>query len=350
MGITIVGLEPRHLPALVRFSQRTWQRPATLEFCRWRYLEAPSHQAYLALRGDECLAFVSVFTRPYRIAEDSATFLETADWHCLPELRLSGIGIRLMRRVMEGAAPIVAVGGSADTLGLLPRLGWQRVGQTTEFALGLGARALHTALAAGGLAQVGRALGAWLTNFVPYRGPAPPGCEALPVAGVGLEFQALYAGRLCCNTVPLPMVDQLAWLARGLSGARRLLAIDYRCEGATLGWSLLRLETHGDREAVLLELFAPTADLPMRAWMVAEAVRQAAAAGASRVRAQTSCPALESALRRNGFAERFRWPVHVSHARGSSTPGPHHFCLNTGDAALLPYPPGRPASSAGNAA
>ena len=349
MGIRIVSLEREHLPALVRFSQRTWQRPASLEFCRWRYLEAPCHKAHVALRGDECLAFVSVFSRPYRLGENAVSCLETADWYCLPELRLSGIGIRLMRRVMEEPAPIFAVGGSADTLRLLPRLGWQRLGETTEFALGLGARAIQTAFGASSVRGVGRVLGAWLTKSWPRRLLAPPGCKAVSIEGIP-KLEALYAGRLCCNTVPLPISDQLAWLAGGHPGARRFVAFDYRRDDAPLGWSLLRLGAGGEREASLLELFAPFADLPLRAWMVAEAVAMAAAAGASWIRAQTSCPGLQAALRETSFAERARCPVHVWHARASSVPGPLHFCLNTGDAALLPYPPGGPASSAGNAA
>jgi hypothetical protein len=84
--------------------------------------------------------------------------------------------------------------------------------------------------------------------------------------------------------------------------------------------------------------------------MVADAARQAAAAGAVRIRAQTSCLALQGALRKNRFSERSRSPIHIWLARGSSAPGPLHFCLNTGDAALLPYPPGGPLSSAGSAA
>jgi len=344
-----VGLEPRHLPALVRFSQRTWERPATLEFCRWRYLEAPYHKARIALRGDDCLAFLSVFSRPYRFGDASLTCLETADWFCLPELRLSGLGIRLMRQVMEEPAPIVAVGGSPDTLRLLPRLGWQQVGETTDFELVLGAQAIRSALASARLKEVGRALGSWITTAWPRHVPAAPGCEAVPVEGVP-TLQDLYAGPLCCNTVPLPMTDQLAWLGRGQLGARRLLAIDYRRDGTRLGWALLRIDAAGQHEAALLELFAPPADPSLLAGMVVEAARQAAAAGAVRIRAQTSCPGLQAALRKNHFGERSRSPIHIWHARGSSAPGPLHFCLNTGDAALLPYPPGGPLSSTGSAA
>jgi hypothetical protein len=347
-AVRIVGLEREHLPALVRFSLRTWRRPASLEFCRWRYLEAPYHKAHVALRGEECLGFLSVFSRPYRLGKQALSCLETADWYCLPELRLSGIGIRLMRRVMEEPAPIFAVGGSPDTLRLLPRLGWQRLGETSEFDLVLRARAVGTAYGASGVKEAGRALGAWLTRRRPRRPPAPPRCEAVRVEGFP-RLEPLYAGRLCCDTVPLPMSDQLAWLAREVPGARRFAALDFRRDGATFGWSLLRLERSGDREASLLELFAPEADAPSLSWMVGEAVALAADSGASRIRAQTSCPGVQAALREARFAERARWPVHAWRALQAAAPGSLHFCLNTGDAALLPYSSG-PVSRAGSAA
>lgn len=342
MSLRIVALEPEHLAAVARFSERTWERPRTPEFARWRYVDPPGHRAFLALLGNECLAMLSVFSRPYRLGPESITCLETADWYCLPELRLSGLGIRLMRRAMEEPHPIVAVGGSADTLRLLPRLGWQCIGEATVFVLRLdGAMADLGFARRGGATALVRGLWAGLaTGWLGLpRVPVPPGCEAVLVESPGPGLEALYSGPIPWGMVPLPVRDQLAWLGRGCRGSRRLATIYFRREGKLIGWSLLRLDAAGGGlEARLLDLFTPEADPKLCAWMVAAAIGHASAAGAASITAQASCPILQDALRRSRFVEKSRWPIHVWRLRSPLPSGPLHFCLNTGDAALLPYP------------
>lgn len=338
MSVQIVAFESAHLPLVARFSEKVWQRPRTPAFVRWRYLEAPRHKTLLALAGQECVAILSVFSRAYREGEASTLCRETADWYCLPELRLSGLGIRLMKRAMDEPGPIVAVGGSADTQRLLPRLGWQRVGEAADLVLSLGGAWLGRVPTRGGPKVLVRGLVADLGTFLsgPPRIPTPDAWLAVPVERPGPELEALYSGTIPWSMVPLPALDQLAWLEHAFAGSRRLATLYFRCENRLVGWSLLRLDARDSREALLLDLFAPEADPALRAWMVAATVTHAAATGASGIRARSSCPMLQQALRRNQFVETSRWPIHVWRPREPPV-GPLHFCFNTGDAALLPY-------------
>ena len=324
MGIRIVTLGPEHLPAVVAFSEKTWDRPRRPEFCRWRYLDAPFHRTLLAMRGSECVALLSAFTAPYRMAGASSTCLETADWFCLPELRTSGLGIRLMRAVMEEPHPIVAVGGSTDTLRLLPRLGWKRVGDASRFVRWLGS---------------GRVV-RWLARI--WRGTtAPPGGSAEApgrVAELDGELNALYAEKTECGMVPLPLAERMRWIGDGMVG-RRLAVLSFRIDGRLRGWSLVRLDiTCPAREALIIELFAPSGEASLYPWMVAETWRLAASAGCRKVVARTSCPNLRAALRGSLFQERLVIPVHVWPARNSVPPGPLHLGSHTADSPLRPYP------------
>src|SRR6266853_1723044 len=87
----IVPFRPAHLPAVIRFAERTWRWQQSDAFYRWRFVEAPA-EMLLAVRGDECLAMISLFKRTYRVDAGQQTFAETFDWYSLPGLRSSGLG------------------------------------------------------------------------------------------------------------------------------------------------------------------------------------------------------------------------------------------------------------------
>src|SRR5262245_21701246 len=122
MAIEIRPLTSECLPAVRRFCESTWpQRPHSDRFYRWRYLESPAHRAVLAMRTvNECVALVCAFELRYWFGDESVSCLETFDWHCLPSLRGSGLGIRVIQHLMAAGQPLIAVGGSDDTRALLP--------------------------------------------------------------------------------------------------------------------------------------------------------------------------------------------------------------------------------------
>src|SRR3989449_1750090 len=131
-----------YLKAVIRFSENTWARPQTEAFYRWRYLECPSQIGLLALDDGECLAMVWAFVQSYQVGPRRLNGLETFDWFCLPELQGSGLGVRVMQAMMNRPEFIIAAGGTADTLKLLPRLKWRPHGELVKFTLPLGGAAL----------------------------------------------------------------------------------------------------------------------------------------------------------------------------------------------------------------
>src|SRR5438477_6189454 len=99
--VSIVPFELRHLPAVRLFSQKNWRRPRHDAYFDWRYIEAaPFSRLFLALREEACVGMLFALRKRYRIGGREARCLEVFDWHSLPEVRGSGVGVRLMRAMM----------------------------------------------------------------------------------------------------------------------------------------------------------------------------------------------------------------------------------------------------------
>src|SRR5690606_1611132 len=108
------------LPALRRFAEQVWHRPRSDAFHRWRYLDsAPFHDVWLAVRDGECLAMEVAIRRPWHIGPETVTIREVFDWYALPAYRNAGLGVRVMQALMKEPVPLLLVGGSRDTQGLL---------------------------------------------------------------------------------------------------------------------------------------------------------------------------------------------------------------------------------------
>jgi hypothetical protein len=142
--MTKIKIEPLSevtLPAMARFSAKVWKRPNSPEYFAWRY-GRPDACTTLVIYHDaaEILATVSGFHATYKLQGKSVGMLETCDWYCRPDLRGSGLGIRIMTALMKhGDRPIIALGGSKDTLSLLPRMGFSKVGTGTKLFFPLSA-------------------------------------------------------------------------------------------------------------------------------------------------------------------------------------------------------------------
>ena len=122
---------------MIAFARKVFNRPVPDSFYEWLFTEAPDLIGLLSFDRDTCIAMNWAFRRRYRIGNACRVFLETFDWYCMPEYRGSGTGVALMREFMNMRLPITAVGGSSDTLKLLPRLKWKRVADVAMFQLPL---------------------------------------------------------------------------------------------------------------------------------------------------------------------------------------------------------------------
>lgn len=338
LAVRTTSFAPEHLPLLRRFAERVWRRPRSEAFYRWRYLQSPTFRAFLALRDGECVALLCAFARPYRLGGEQRTCVEIHDWYCLPELRASGLGVQLVRLAMGGPDPIVAVDGTQDTVSLLPRLGFRVFATATDYILPLAGSALARRIGAPpALARAAFELGPrWW--FRPRARRRPRAGRVVPVAGAGPELEALYAGATGYGTLPLWEGEHFAWLTSGFPGAGHFVPLYFVEVGKLRGWGVVRAyESTGERQATLVELFAPQPDVALYTWMVSEASACAAAFRPVWIRAQTTCPVLGAALRANRFLATGTAPVMLWSQGEMAPPPPVHIGLDAADAPLLPY-------------
>lgn len=109
--------------------------PAHLEWKYWRArADRPDQRSFVMVRGDEILAHAAVVPGVC-LSGAASSFaqrvrtLHLIDWAARPSA--TGAGVSLMKHVAQGTDALLAIGGSAQTLQLLPHLGFRRVGAAT---------------------------------------------------------------------------------------------------------------------------------------------------------------------------------------------------------------------------
>jgi len=341
MGVVEIVPDARErLPLVERFAAATWTRPRSAAHARWRS-DAPDARGFLAVRDGECLAMVRAFRRLYRLDDSWVPFLEPFDWATRPDLHGSGLGVRVLERLMREPEPLLVVGGSDEACALLARRGWRRAGAATRFARALAPAVARSAarrlrLPPGAAAIAARGRDAWLAA----RGArAPRGGRVVAVAAIGAEVDALYRGRTAYGTLALWTRERLRWLAADFAGAGHFVPLYFAQDDRLRGWALLRVvATEDGTSAELVDLLDPAADRAVYGWMIGEAVRIARAFGAERIGAATTCAAVAAALGAHGFAEAGALPIHVWPPARGDLPGPLLLGSNTRDTALHPFP------------
>lgn len=353
MRTEIVDFEPSVLPALREFAQSTWRRPRSEAYYRWRYADCPLNWGVMAMREGRCHATLFGFRRPYRLGERRVEVREVFDWYTRPELRNSGLGVRLMRHLMrqEDGDPLMLVGGSEDTRTLLPKLGFDVVGPVHRYVLPLGVERAAEQLARRrvprplGRALFGAARAAW---FAPRRRARPAGGRVIAVSMPGEEIDALYAGTGAYASLPLWPIEHARWLS-GLAALGQFLTLYFVVGEALVGWALVRIAPlAGGCDAEIIECFTPTADPGRYTWMVSEIALRVAGFGAGVLALSTRCEALARAARRNRFVAGPSVPLQLWSRGVAAFDSPCLIGANTGDTAILlgdePFfaPPGSP--------
>lgn len=340
----IVSFRPDHLDVVARFSEQVWSRPRSLVYLRWRYLEHPDHHAYLALRAGQCLAMVSAFRRPYWVGASTVRISDSFDWFCLPELRRSGLGVRVLQRMMQDPEPVTVTGGTADTRDLLPRMRFQIPARVSRFGLLLGGERAADALARRVRLPLPLGRLAWALArplFVPRVRGRPPNASVETPAVLDAEVLAIDPRPGGRGTAPVWTPAYLAWLAAGSPAFGRYLPLRFRIGEAVVGWALLR--SYGGPvgiDAALLDVRAREPSAALYTWMVSEVAVRAAALGAGFLAAGTTCPEVEAALRANRFRPGDEVPIHYWSRDGAALEAPVVFGAHWGDETLLPYPAG----------
>jgi hypothetical protein len=330
-----------HLPLVAAFSEQYWSRPRTEAFYRWRYVESQALSTlYVALTDSACLGMVSALRKTYIIAGQPTPCVEIFDWHSLPGLKGSGVGIRVMRAMMREGARLMGIGGTADAVKALPAMGWQLLGTATMFELPVAGDALRAGLrdrlkvSVPGEGLLLSALAA--TWFRPRRRRYPDG-RALPSATIGDEVAALYEGDTGYDVVQRADPAATRWVA-SYPGNGAYTAWHFLVRDRVRGWGLTRVyETEAGREAAIVDVFAPKADINLYAWMLSEMSSALVSVRPRVIRARASCPLLQAALRANRFRSGSSVPIFTS-PKDLSNAARIHITLNHTDGPFRPYP------------
>jgi len=342
LQIRVERFEERHLPLVVTFSQRysAFVRPSTAAFYRWLYLESQPHsRVYLALSGDECLAMVYALRKPYLIAGQAVHCLEAFDWHSLPALRGSGVGLWVLRALMRESERLITFGGSPDVLSALPALGWQNIGTTRRFELPISGeslrpglrRRLHVALPGD------RFLLSMIASWYRPKRRRVLG-EVVPVSFPSSELDALYSGDTGYDFLQMPDASVLRWMTSQYPGNGSFAFLYFTVAGRIRAWALTRVyETPEGREAAIVEVFGPQPNVDLYTWIVSEAATWLAGLGPRLIRARASCPFLHDALVANRFRLASEEPIHTW-PRGLPDNMRVHITLNHADEPVRPYP------------
>jgi hypothetical protein len=338
----VLPFAEEHLPLVRAFSERYWNRPRTDSFYRWRYVESlPFSRMFLALTDAECLGMVFAFRKIYMVGGQPTPCNEVFDWHSLPGLSGTGVGIRVMRAMMKTGEQLLGIGGTAEVLKVLPAMRWQTVSAAYSYELPLSSEALvdglrrRVSIRVPGERLLLKALVAAWFRRVGHRKLG----TAIPVATLGPEVDALYVGETGYGMVQRPHPEWLRWLTSGYPGAGSFRFWYFRVHGQLRGWALTRLyETEQGREASILDVYAQKPTGELYAWMLSEVVASLLGEAPMLIRARASCPILRSALRSIRFREGDPVPVFASPAIAIDA-NALHLTLNHTDAGLRPYPP-----------
>ena len=342
----IVPFTPDLLPAVRGFSERYWSRPRTEAYYDWRYLRSqPCSRMFLALQDDDCLGMLFALRKQFRIGGKPTTCLEVFDWHCLPGLRGSGIGVRLMRAMMRQPEPLVSVGGTADVLATLPLMGWEAMGVARRYELLVSAEVLADRLQRriGLPAAISRfALGVVSGGYYqPRRRRIPATGRVAQIGMPGEEIRQLYREETGYGFVQEPEAGVLGWMTDS-AWSGRFGFLGFTLEGRLRGWAMTRTHTtERGLEADIVEIFAPRPDVALYTWMVSEVATLLMADRPLRLHVRASCPLLQSAL----LANRFRTtatdnPIHIWPKGVGDRAASLHITLNHSDGPFLPYEPG----------
>jgi len=327
----------KNLAAFRRFSEAAWDRPKSEAYYRWRYFDAPGLITVMANQGDQCVASISAFSRTYCNGDETAECLEPFDWYCLPATRGSGVGVRLLKTLMDTGRPLLTLGGSAETLRIIPRLGWKTVGEATEFFLPLTGnyllrnRALPDYWKRVLTPSLDLATATW---FTPARPNGVRNCVVLPVSGMDHDL-ARIDGPAGFRSVPDPRFFE--WLMKGSPATGSYLLIVLTVDGEAAAWITGRLHrSRGLLHGTVLDLRLKRNDEKLAKNAIRHMARALAGFGADEVRAVATADFYSSVYRKSGFlAAREKIPVLVWAGRHRLSTD-HIYLTGTADGAIFP--------------
>ena len=128
---------PEDGPAIVALMRSAGLEPHTdPEQLRWKYWQERADwsgsRSFVLTDGRDLLAHVAVVPGAFRCGETHARVVHMVDWAARREV--AGAGIRLARHVSRMCDFVLAIGGSRDTLKILPLMGYVDCGTVSGYA------------------------------------------------------------------------------------------------------------------------------------------------------------------------------------------------------------------------
>lgn len=297
-------------PAFQRFVETAWStRPHGNGYYHWRYRSAPNLVTVVAVNERGCFASLSAFRVKYRSGEETVECLEPFDWFCMPELRWTGLGIRMMRALMSMNHPIIGLGGTAATLTLLPQFGFELAGEGKQMIRPLTRRAMsllyHGVPDALSAVTLGTACSLWFSVRVTRSSPRSEIVTELTPNDLMLEPRD--------GTASDPTPSFLQWLHDGSQWIGTILLFRMVEDSVTIGWAVARIrDNEGKRIADLVECrFDRTINATDAAAAVDSICEILARSGVDVIISVTSCPFTLVVLQKCRFLRRPLYSVPV---------------------------------------
>jgi hypothetical protein len=127
---------PDDLPKMAVLMEDAGLRPNSLPAdLQWKYwqqrVDWPGPRSYVMVRDGQLLAHAAVVPGTYHWQSRRVRTRHVIDWAA--RSNAPGAGVSLLKFLGQDADALLAIGGSAQTLGLLPHLGFRRCGAVTGF-------------------------------------------------------------------------------------------------------------------------------------------------------------------------------------------------------------------------
>jgi hypothetical protein len=127
---------PADAPAIVAlFADVGLQPNADLQHLQWKYwrprADWPGPRSFVLTSGSELIAHGAIVPGAWRCGSQELSIIHMIDWAA--RRGQAGAGVALMKHIAQQAAALLAVGGSEETLRILPHIGFRRVGTVTGY-------------------------------------------------------------------------------------------------------------------------------------------------------------------------------------------------------------------------
>lgn len=280
--------------AAVALARSAWSRPTADAYLSWRYREAPTQEAVIALAGAECVAKMFVLQRTYRMPGGMRPCLEPFEWYANERWRPAGAGLRVVKRLMADERPIVALGGTALATSLITRLGWTRVCTVGTYMLPLRGTYLRARgwnpWAAGAFDLIGGQYFRPEANTkspVQLRRTVVPGPSIMDIANRQQRFAWMR----------MPCARTTGWLGRAPAEVGTFSTNEVLVDGEVVGWASMRTFVAGGvRTGALQEMFLRDDARSLYPEAVRAVSVALAAEGVDVLSCLTSCPDTAAAL------------------------------------------------------